>query len=380
MRPTSSSRFENSARTGRVFTVVASVSLVALGSAVGCTSLPPGNGEPRDATLEHRLAGESAPLRGIPLREKTGLRLLVAAKPQPLVLDVDSGSTRRVRGVPAVGPYGGIVTVGVSGRAGVVIAEPIRPSGRLYAVRKKGAWLSALGAGEEAVPTADGGSVWVKRYARLRPRRCTLRQVRLDGRLLRAPRPFPCAWEIYPGGALGLGVSPTRVIDPVRGHTVFGTRSLQAIVAIAGTKVVLQERAEDRAGQEFGVLDSATGAERRIAWPSTDGALQHFTVAVSHPLVALAFVNPTGGFWDGWVLDTNAATLTELPDMPAASVNVKKTNMAWTRDGRLVILAESAGKDVVAVWQPGQEHLKLKTVRLPGRRNAGSSAFAILDS
>jgi hypothetical protein len=141
---------------------------------------------------------------------------------------------------------------------------------------------------------------------------------------------------------------------------------------------VLEERAQDRAGEEFGLLDSATGVERPIEWPSTDGALENSSFAVSPPLVALGFASFIGRqVWDVWVLNTETATLTELPDMPAF-VAVKRANMAWTRDGRLVLLAESAGKDVVAVWQPGQERLKVKTVRLPGRRNAGSDTFAIL--
>lgn len=52
--------------------------------------------------------------------------------------------------------------------------------------------------------------------------------------------------------------------------------------------------------------------------------------------------------------------------------------MVWTHDGRLVLLAESAGKDMVAVWRPGQEHLALKTVRLPDRSDSGSDSFATL--
>jgi hypothetical protein len=96
--------------------------------------------------------------------------------------------------------------------------------------------------------------------------------------------------------------------------------------------------------------------------------------------VALGFASPIGRqVWDVWVLNTETATLTELPDMPAF-VAVKRANMAWTRDGHLVLLAESVGKDVVAVWRPGQKRLKVKTVRLPGRRNAGSDTFAILGS
>ena len=110
------------------------------------------------------------------------------------------------------------------------------------------------------------------------------------------------------------------------------------------------------------------------------GMVEHSSLAVSPPFVAVGFATPIGRqFWDVWVLNTETATLTELPDMPAF-VAVKRANMTWTRDGRLVLLAESAGKDVVAVWQPGQKRLKVKTVRLPGRHNAGSDAFAILGS
>jgi hypothetical protein len=59
--------------------------------------------------------------------------------------------------------------------------------------------------------------------------------------------------------------------------------------------------------------------------------------------------------------------------MPAV-VGLKHTNMAWTHDGRLVLLAESDGKEIVAVWRPGQRRLALKTVRL--ERTGGSDTFA----
>ena len=52
--------------------------------------------------------------------------------------------------------------------------------------------------------------------------------------------------------------------------------------------------------------------------------------------------------------------------------------MAWTHDGRLVLLAESGGKDMVAVWRPGQQRLALKIVHLPDRSDSGSDSFAPL--
>jgi hypothetical protein len=62
--------------------------------------------------------------------------------------------------------------------------------------------------------------------------------------------------------------------------------------------------------------------------------------------------------------------------MPAV-VSLKQTSMAWTDDGRLVLLAESGRREVVAVWRPGQARLALKTVRLP-ERASGSDSFAPL--
>jgi hypothetical protein len=58
-------------------------------------------------------------------------------------------------------------------------------------------------------------------------------------------------------------------------------------------------------------------------------------------------------------------------------VALKFTDMAWTRDGRLVLLGEDDSGGFVAVWRPGEERLAVKRVRLPQRRS-GSDSFAIL--
>src|SRR5688500_20369460 len=50
--------------------------------------------------------------------------------------------------------------------------------------------------------------------------------------------------------------------------------------------------------------------------------------------------------------------------MPAF-VALKQTNMAWTDDGRLVLLGESR-RTLVAVWRPGEDRLAVRAVRLPG--------------
>jgi hypothetical protein len=322
-------------------------------------------------------ADDPGPLRGAPLQGKSGVRLVVGHR-RPLVLDVDSGRVTIVRGVPSVNH--GTIVVGVGGHSAVVLAEPVWRHGQLYAIRGKDAHLSRLGAGMDATPGGDAKSVWLERF--IRRSHCTLRQVRLDGRLLRAPRAFRCTWRTSPGGSLGLAVSSSRVIDPLTGRTVFRSplnrlnRRL-AIVAIAGTKVALQ----DGPGRALTLLDAATGTRRHVEWPDTPGSLFGAAVDVPGRFVALEFGNPswtgpTGQAYDVWVLDTETAKLTQLPSMPAF-VWLKWTSMAWTEAGRLVLLTRDAGRQMVALWRPGETHLQLKTVRLPNPHVA-SNTFAIL--
>jgi hypothetical protein len=63
--------------------------------------------------------------------------------------------------------------------------------------------------------------------------------------------------------------------------------------------------------------------------------------------------------------------------MPAF-VALKYTSTSWTDDGRLVLLAQVDGRDVVAVWRPGESRLALKPLKLPSRESAGSDTFAVL--
>jgi hypothetical protein len=51
--------------------------------------------------------------------------------------------------------------------------------------------------------------------------------------------------------------------------------------------------------------------------------------------------------------------------------------MAWTADGRLVLLVNDDRGYHVAVWRPGQARLALRSVGLAGR-SGGSDTFAPL--
>jgi len=313
-------------------------------------------------------AREPGPLRGVRLRGKTGLRLLVAAK-RPFVLTVDTGRVTAVRGVRPV-ILGTLSVEGVGGRAAVVAAgSPARAD--IYAVRTGGR-VSRLGAGTAVAAAANGRSVWIA--SSVGGRRCDLRQVALDGRLVRAGRPFACPSTLVSAGSLGLVVNRTRIVNPQSGRTVLRTR--WGVLAASGRKLVLAGP-----GKQFTLTDGVSGAERRLRWPSIVTGLDQFAIDPRGRFIALGFADPAwrgGGkqVLDVWLLDTQAGSLEQLPGMPAF-VSLKATSMAWTDDGRLVLLAERSGKEVVAVWRPGQTQLALKTVRLP-KRDSGSDTFAPL--
>jgi hypothetical protein len=188
--------------------------------------------------------------------------------------------------------------------------------------------------------------------------RCSLRRVTLEGRLTRGPRAFPCASPSDPAGGLGVVVRRTRLLDPTSGRTVFSGRF--GILAVTGRHLLLRGPS-----RRFTLVDAVTGTRKLFDWPSTVEGLDEPAVDPRGRYVALAFADPAWGgggqqVLDVWVLDTRTSELTQLPGMPAF-VALKETNMTWTDEGRLVLLAEGH-RTLVAVWRPGEPRLAVKTV------------------
>ena len=77
---------------------------------------------------------------------------------------------------------------------------------------------------------------------------------------------------------------------------------------------------------------------------------------------------------DVWLLDLRTRHWSQLPGMPALAA-LKATSMAWTGDGRLLLLGsfDRVG-DALAQWRPGQDRLAVCRLRLPADR-AGSPIF-----
>ena len=193
----------------RVAVIAAALLVVA-----GCTASRPA--EPvadKVAAPPPATAGAPRHLQGVPLAGPTGLRLLVASEP-PRLLDVDRGPSRPVGGIPAGQEPFSVSEVGQN----AVVA-----SGRQVFVLRRGAYRATpVGRGGQAVGSLDGRGVWLLEHGR----RCTLREVRLDGRNRRPARRVLCTMGLLADTPLGLlawtepaaGGERNALLDPGTGH------------------------------------------------------------------------------------------------------------------------------------------------------------------
>lgn len=320
-------------------------------------------------------SAEPRPLRGVPLTGSTGLRLLVANIP-PFLLDVDTGRITHIRGLNVRGHA--VLTVLAVGKDAIVwldrnpFARKV-PRAEIFVVRRGATRATRLATAWEVAPAADGSAVWLKAYEDAQ--HCTLRELALDGRERQSPRPVPCSTELVDAGAGALLIEGRSIVDPSTGETLLDATRLWGIV---GEFAVTAEGSQG----PLTLTDLRSGEAWRLRYPSriggpggTDEAAVRGTKAIalsfSDPAYQLSGTQVT----DVWLLDPAARRFRHLPDMPAA-VSLKSTSMSWTSDGRLVMLAETDQRNVVAVWRPGQKRIRVRPVRLPAR-NSGSDAFVV---
>lgn len=342
--------------------------------AVGC-----GGGSHHAPTS--RGPGSFPQLRGLPLAGPTGLELLVSADP-PYLLDLDNGRVRSVTGL-GVHRSGPVLSVLAAGRDAVVWVDrrPLArgaPSEDIYVVRHGRTTATRIAVGSEVVSAAGGRSVWVTSFTS--PHRCNLREIDLAGWQLRAPRTVPCSASLLDPGAGTVLAGGQSAIDPASGRVLLRARGLWSIA----------DHFELTVGAPLNPLtltDLHTGVRRTLRWPSqiVDAQVGADQAAVSPTgaAIALSFSDPayhlTGTqVTDVWLLYPSSGRWQHVPGTPA-TVAVKADSMSWTSDGRLVILGRTptsgpAAHDVVAVWRPGEAHLRVKSVQIPAR-DSGSDSF-----
>jgi hypothetical protein len=320
-------------------------------------------------------AGESTPkpLTGVPLRGATHLQLLVASNP-PYLLNVDRGRRTRVSGL-ALG-RGSVVAVSAVGRDAFIYVDEHRPrslrGARIYALRRGDTRARRLATGWEVASTADGVAVWLKSY--LDKTHCALRKLGLDGRETQKPRAVSCSSHLVDSGSGAVLVDGDSIADVRTGETLITAHLLSAI---AGDFAITADG--DQA--PISVTNLRTGERWRLRYPSRiggQGGIGYGGVDRDQRLVAIEFGDPAYQFTgtqvtDVWMLNLEQRAVEHLPDMPAA-VALKFTSMQWTTDGRLVFLAETNDRTVLAVWRPGQKRIRVRPLHIPAR-NSGSDSF-----
>jgi len=329
----------------------------------------------------------SGPLAGVPLAGRTGLRLLVARDPRPFVVDVDQERVRPVTGLPSDGER--VVSVLPVGEHAVIVSErtcaSCRPPGPgVFGIWRHSTTAVRLGTAQEVMAARDGRAVWLVDHQTTSA--CTLRQVGLEGRRRRPARPISCTTKLLGELPAGLLVAsgpsedpwerPTSLVDQ-RGHR---TRlGFAAADLLAATGELVLTSAEPLA--PLTLTNLRTGTSWRLGWPSRLRGGTH--IAAVHPNgrdIAVGFhglAAPGEEGYDLWLLDTISRRWQHLPDFPAADIAAKATDLAWTRDGRLVLLTGTATRgQVVAVWRPGQPRLSLRPVTLP-EPSPGTNTLAI---
>jgi hypothetical protein len=315
-------------------------------------------------------------LTGVPLRGPTGLRLLITGELVPIVLDLDRGTIQPITGLPTGKDRQ--VRIEAVGQDAVVVSERPRPVNDplrvadVFRVRHGGTVATRLGVGADAVASRDGRGVWLLSYQDKTSNRCILSQVALDGRRRRPAWPMPCQTRLLYELPAGLLIDDGDALVKADGAVV-GLHDLYA--QPVGGNLVLRGA---QAGAPIILADVGGGARWRLRYPSRlDGPWAGMGPVRPHPdgrLAVVGFGDPVDPgpeqALDVWLLDLSTRRWRQLPDMPAR-VALKATDMRWTTDGRLVILAELVGAEasaqstVVGVWRPGEPRVAVRQVKLP---------------
>ena len=375
----------------RVGIVIASV--LALGAAGAGGAVPARPPEPL------------APLRGPAPDVAAHVRILAAGAGGPaFILDLDRGAVRPLdglgplRGAPPtlLGPYtlvlgaaDGGVLVGVSRQAcgGCATQTALTLVGRRGAVRAI-ATVTMRG-GDAIVPAYGRAAVWLLR----RPRggACTLALVPGVAPATAVPCGRPLA--ATSAGVWIASAHAVRIVEPRNGRvraslgvaaptpasaTVAEVHPLDGSLALVRTGPNWAGSSGAQRGR-LRLVDLASGASRALAQPSWFGDLIHVLAQPHGSLVAVDFGSPAypgpAQAEDLWILDTRSGRLTHVPGYPAR-VDIKFSDLAWTTDGRLVIVAQGGGRTVAALWRAGARTLPMR--RVPAEH--GYTQLAVLAS
>jgi hypothetical protein len=299
-----------------------------------------------------------SPFGGVPLAH-TGLRLLVAGNP-PFTLAVDSGAISTIQ-VPGLQPNASTWVRRVGRNAALVESPSCADclNGEAFFLRPGDAVASPLGGASDAAPARNGDGLWLLRHEEVR--RCTIRQVGLDGGIRVPDRAVPCGsirGQEPPGIILSRASNGDEsLLDPTGGHVLLHARQ---ILGATGHVVLTADR-----GGSLALHDLRTGSDRKLPWPSAVPELGYGVAQPHGRLIAVAFADPPPArYLDVWVFDTATRRFRHMPGRLAEDA-MKFTTITWTDDGRLILLTRISGRDALAVWRPGERRIASGYLHLP---------------
>lgn len=362
---------------------VAAVSLAAAGALVGAFLLASGGGANAGAPAP---PPEPLPrLTGPVLPGPTGLLIVaVGNEGPPFILNVDRRTVDRVRGLGLTlrraTPESPIVGSLTSAPGGVLAGVQDARSQTEFLIARNGAvrrLATVHTRGRDSTLAArDADATWVLRWPRRGP--CTLRLV--PG--TRPAVPVACG-SLLADTTAGVWIAGTHlsvIVDPLTGRaraqvpvtpsaspTSQGVEELAALHGDLALEGPLSDPAGAGAGQpgKLRLINLISGHRRQLVWPSYFHSIIRVVPQPHGPLVAVDFGSPAypgpAQAEDVWVLDTETGAFTHLAGYPA-EVDIKFSDIAWTADERLVIIAQGGGRTVLGLWKPGQATLRLRTV------------------
>ena len=316
-----------------------------------------------------RPAGPLPPIAGPALAGPTHLHLIVSAAP-PYIYDVDASTVRAVS--VTGGPLDSWVRPSADGafvaRYGCCATKAV--ASRIHLDGS----VQRLATGASLAPAAGTSATWVLR--RTAPGRCLLRRV--PGRQPAVPAPCRPLLGAGDAGVL-MWTSDAELLVDTRSGEVLARAT--RIVPLHDDLVLEQSGSTAhsiRAGSASSTSrPAAAGAcagrassgawtrssRNRTGASSRSGSPTRPTRARPRRRTSGSSTRDTGRY-------------RQLPGMPA-QVRLKFSSMAWTSDDRLVLLLESGGRTVLAVWRPGIAHAPAAPVQLPAH-TGGSDTFVPL--
>jgi hypothetical protein len=185
-------------------------------------------------------------------------------------------------------------------------------------------------------------------------------------------------------GLVPYGPGALATVDPRHGPgsslllTASGSHRVAAARDVRSARSASLRWAVARDGERHLVLvDRSSWTRRRLPWKSILGYLDGASVEPHGPYVAIGFADPAypgpQQAEDVFLLDRRSGSFTHVPGFPA-QLELKRSSMAWTDDGRLVFLVRDDEGTRIGVYRPGAPAVALRRVALPAP-SGGSDQF-----